>query len=222
MSLRDAGAPGLVSVRTNVEETAALRLPAPKAMSSATVVALIEGDRSLAVRTQGGGRLIVEPHGRVPARGERDGRPHRHAADPAGAQADAEGRRQRRDDRRRRHPGAPRRRLDLGGAAQPGRRRRDARRVRGHGPVGRQPPATGLLGRHAGHRPHAARVPRRPRRERADAPPVPRGHAAPGRDRGLRDGRRRRAVRGRARRPGAGLGRAVGDGRRPAARRRCR
>jgi hypothetical protein len=59
MSLRDAGAPGIVTVRTNVEETAALRLPAPKAMSSATVVALIEGDTALQVRAQGGGRLIV-------------------------------------------------------------------------------------------------------------------------------------------------------------------
>jgi hypothetical protein len=59
VSLRDAGAPGLVTVRTSVEETAALRLPAPRAMSSATVVALVDGDRALQVRTQGGGRLIV-------------------------------------------------------------------------------------------------------------------------------------------------------------------
>jgi hypothetical protein len=59
MTLRDAGGPGIVTVRTNVEETAALRLPAAKAQTSATVVALIDGDRALAVRTQGGGRLIV-------------------------------------------------------------------------------------------------------------------------------------------------------------------
>jgi len=59
MSLRDAGAPGIVTVRTNVEETAALRLPAPGAMTSATVVTLIDGDEALRVRTQGGGRLIV-------------------------------------------------------------------------------------------------------------------------------------------------------------------
>jgi hypothetical protein len=59
VTLRDAGAPGIVTLRTTVEETAALRLAAPKAMSSATVVALVDGDRALAVRTQGGGRLNV-------------------------------------------------------------------------------------------------------------------------------------------------------------------
>ena len=59
VTLRDAIAPGVVTVRTNVETTAALRLPVAGAMSSATVVALVEGDRTVAVRTQGGGRLIM-------------------------------------------------------------------------------------------------------------------------------------------------------------------
>jgi hypothetical protein len=59
VTLRNAGAPGLVTVKTNVEEIGALRLPAAGAQTSATTVALIDGDRDLRLRSQGGGRVIV-------------------------------------------------------------------------------------------------------------------------------------------------------------------
>jgi hypothetical protein len=75
VTLQGAGAPGIVTVRTNVEETAALRLPAAGAKSSATVVALVEGDRAVAVRTQGGGRLVMNLTGVfLPAEKAADGR----------------------------------------------------------------------------------------------------------------------------------------------------
>jgi hypothetical protein len=75
VSLRGALAPGIVTVRTNVEDTAALRLPAAGAQSSATVVALVEGDRTVAVRTQGGGRLTMSLTGIfLPSEKATDGR----------------------------------------------------------------------------------------------------------------------------------------------------
>jgi hypothetical protein len=65
LSMLDATGPGAVTIRSDVDDVPALRVPAARAMTSAGVVVMLGPDRGpLRLRTEGGGRLLVNLVGR--------------------------------------------------------------------------------------------------------------------------------------------------------------
>ncbi|HEX6685333.1 MAG TPA: hypothetical protein VF062_21260 [Candidatus Limnocylindrales bacterium] len=59
VTMSDAAGPGAVTVESSAGQVTALRLARAKAQSSATVVARVGADGALRVRTEGGGKLVV-------------------------------------------------------------------------------------------------------------------------------------------------------------------